>query len=168
MTIKTYVRIADGIVAEIVTLDASLNIANCFHANLVFVDVTSVAPTPQIGNIYTAPLTFGPTPVAVLTPQQRAAALISAGIAIASTGTPALNGTYAIDLASKTNIDGIYTGIKNGDGVPGSGETFNYADKNGTFHQFNATSFPNFAKAVRDYLYAISQGATPDTPVQIA
>ncbi len=99
---------------------------------------------------------------------QAAAAAVAAGMQLASASTPALNGTYAIDPASKTNIDGIYSSIKNGDGLPGGGATFNYPDIGGTLHAFNATTFPAFAKAVRDFLYALSQGEAPTQPAPIA
>lgn len=95
-------------------------------------------------------------------------ALIAAGMALVSTGTPSLNGTYAIDKGSTQNITAIYSGIKDGDGLPGGGSTFNYPDLAGTMHSFNTTTFPAFAKAARDYLYQISQGETPASPVTIA
>jgi hypothetical protein len=76
-------------------------------------------------------------------------------IQIASTGNPALNGTYALDDPSRSDIDGIYAGIKNGDGLPGGGTTFAFPDVSGSPHMFDGTSFPNFAKAARDYRYAM-------------
>lgn len=88
-------------------------------------------------------------------------------IQIQSTSTPALDGTYSISHDQQAIIDGIYAGIKNGDGLPGGGTTFNYADTSGAMHAFDATSFPNFAKAVRDYLYQLSQGQSPAQPVTI-
>jgi hypothetical protein len=105
--------------------------------------------------------------LAAPSPAQQGAALLASGIRIVSTGTPALNGTYAIDDAAKAGIDGIYAGIKDGDGLPGGGSTFNYADLSGAMHAFDATSFPNFARAVRDYLYSISQGQPLPQPVTI-
>jgi hypothetical protein len=69
---------------------------------------------------------------------------------------------------SKATIDGIYAGIKGGDGVPGGGATFNYLDAAGAPHPFTADSFIAFAKAVRDYLYSLSQGQAPAQPVTIA
>lgn len=83
---------------------------------------------------------------------------VGAGITISSKSAPNLNGTYAIDSAARSNIDGIYSGIKNGDGLPGNGPTFNYADSSGVFHSFTPDQFMNFAKAVRDYIYGLSQG----------
>jgi len=91
-------------------------------------------------------------------------AIINAGITIASTGTPALDGTYAVTTDAKAVIDGIYTGIKNGDGLPGGGQTFVFRDAAGNGHTFDATSFPNLAKAVRDFLYQAAQGQLPANP----
>jgi hypothetical protein len=90
------------------------------------------------------------------------------GITIASTATPSLNGTYAIDDAAAAVISSIYAGIKGGDGLPGSGSTFNYADMGGEMHAFGETDFVNFAKAARDYRYALSQGETPTLPISIS
>lgn len=96
------------------------------------------------------------------------AATMAAGCQIASTGTPAVNGTYKVDAPAKATIDGIYAGIKGGDGLPGGGATFNYADIGGQDHPFDAPTFLDFAKAVRDFLYALSQGRVPTQPVTIA
>ncbi len=104
---------------------------------------------------------------ALLTPAQQAEAAIAAGLAIVSTSTPSLNGTFAIDGAAVQNIGGIYSGIKDGDGLPGGGTSFNYPDLSGAMHSFTGTTFPPFAKAVRDYLYALSQGQAPAQPVPI-
>ena len=108
-----------------------------------------------------------------LAAEHKAAALaaiaqrIAAGITIASTGTPALDGAYAIDTDAKSVIDGIYAGIKSGDGLPGGGSTFVFHDMAGSPHSFDATGFSALAKAVRDYLYALAQGETPTLPVTI-
>lgn len=108
--------------------------------------------------------TPAPTPA---TPEQIYALAVSKGIAIVSTSTPSLNGTYAIDGAAVQNISGVYSGIKDGDGLPGGGTSFNYPDASGAMHGFTATTFPPFARAVRDYLYALSQGQAPAQPVTI-
>jgi hypothetical protein len=49
---------------------------------------------------------------------------IAAGLAITSTATPSLNGTYAVDDGAEILISGIYSGIKGGDGLPGGGASF--------------------------------------------
>jgi hypothetical protein len=129
---------------------------------LTFMPAMTSAEISAVEAVYAAHNPATPDPIAA------ANALVVAGIPIVSTSTPALNATYAIDTASKTVIDGIYSGIKDGDGLPGGGATFNYPDIVGAPHAFSAATFPGFAKAVRDYLYAISQGSVPATPVTIA
>jgi hypothetical protein len=99
--------------------------------------------------------------------QTTAAALLAAGIAIVCT-SGGFSATFEIDGPAATNIDGIYSGIENGAGLPGNGTTFDYPDVTGTMHAFTAANFPEFAKAVRDYRYQIAQGQTPATPVTIA
>lgn len=84
-------------------------------------------------------------------------AAVSAGLTITSTGTPALNGTYAVDTAARDVISAVEAGIAGGKGLPGGGSTFNHLDIAGVPHAFDATSFPNFAAAVRDYYYALIQ-----------
>jgi hypothetical protein len=149
-----------------------------FHPSLVWVDVTAVSPAPQVGwtatqdgNAWTfaAPAAFTPTP------QQQAVALLTNGaVAITSTATPALNGSYAIDPISRGNIIAVQTSINAGLGVPGGGPTFNYLDASNAPHAFTAANFTAFATAVRDYVYALTQvasGAVPDlptTPITIA
>jgi hypothetical protein len=102
-----------------------------------------------------------------LSPTAQIAALLTAGLQITSTSTPARSGTYAVDDSAKANIDGIYSGIKDGDGLPGGGTTFNYPDIGGVMRPFDAPSFSAFAKAVRDYLYSVSQGSPLQQPIPI-
>lgn len=96
------------------------------------------------------------------TEEQAAAALAAAaqtallaGIAITSTATPALNGTYAVDQVSQMDILSIETSINAGKGFPGGAQTFGYPDMVGAMHAFTEANFTNFAAAVRDYVYAL-------------
>lgn len=99
--------------------------------------------------------------------QWQALAQAQTQITIQSTSNPTLDGTYSITHDQQAVIDGIYAGIRNGDGLPGGGTTFNYPDASDVMHSFDATSFPAFAKAVRDYLYQLSQGQSPAQPTVI-
>ncbi len=97
--------------------------------------------------------------------------LLSGGIVLTSTGTPALNGTYSVNAAAQHNISGVMSGIANGMGLPGGGSTFSYQDSSGAFHAFDVTHFTALAKAVRDFVYgcdvalATAQaGGTPTWP----
>jgi hypothetical protein len=97
--------------------------------------------------------------------QELAKRLTLTGITITSTSTPALSGIYHIDPASQQRITAIYVGIKGGDGVPGNGATFSYLDGAGAPHSFTADQFVAFAKAVRDYVYALNIASMQPIPV---
>lgn len=85
-------------------------------------------------------------------PAQRAAAL-RAGLQVTSAATPALNGTYAVDDATRNKIAVIAAGKK----LPGGGATFNYPDAGGTLHAFKQSDFANLATAVDAYAAALVQ-----------
>ena len=97
--------------------------------------------------------------------QELAKRLTLGGITIASASTPALNGTYRIDAGSQQRITASYVGIKGGDGLPGNGASFSYLDMAGAPHNFTADQFVAFAKAVRDYVYALTMAAMQPNPV---
>lgn len=86
---------------------------------------------------------------------ENAVAALGSGLTIASTATPSLNGTYAIDQLSQMDIIAIETSLNAGKGFPGGATTFDYADMAGTFHSFTQANFTDFAAAVRDYVYAL-------------
>lgn len=106
---------------------------------------------------YLASVAGGATtdPAASATPAQLATAALFAGLAITSTGTSALDATYAVDPAAQLNITAIYSGIGAGGGLPGGGSTITYPDITGTMHTFTSVNFVRFATAVRDYVYAL-------------
>ncbi|MGB8840764.1 MAG: hypothetical protein WCC64_06810 [Aliidongia sp.] len=90
--------------------------------------------------------------------QQQAVPLLQAsGVAIISTSTPSLSGTYAIDPVSLANLTALSTGIAAGKPLPGGGTTFNYADIAGVQHAFTAAAFLNLAAAIESYVYDFDQ-----------
>lgn len=99
-------------------------------------------------------------------------------VQVQSTGTPALNGTYAIDTLSQAQITGISAGIAAGKGLPGGGGAFFWPDVTGVPHSFNSANFLNFASGIEAFLYSFTQalGATvagfptplPTQPITIA
>ena len=107
-------------------------------------------------------------------PKVAAQAALAAGLELVSTGTPELNGTYALDQLSRMDIVSIEIGVKAGQGFPGGGSAFNYPDASGKLHEFNESNFLEFATAMRQYAYslnAIISGASmelPASPVTIA
>jgi hypothetical protein len=81
----------------------------------------------------------------------------SGGVAVTSTGTPALSGTYATDPASIANIVALSTGIAAGKPLPGGGSSFNYPDSSGAMHAFTAANFLDFAAAIEALIYNAEQ-----------
>ena len=103
---------------------------------------------------------------------QWAPQILAQGCALTSTGTPALNGTYALDKDSQSNISAIADGIANGKGLPGGGSTFNYPDVMGAQHAFDAAHFVAAAAAFETFIYDFDQaletlvsGGTATMPV---
>lgn len=91
---------------------------------------------------------------ATIEPSQQARNALAVGLQIVSTGTSALNGTYAVDAVSQADIIAIETSINAGKGFPGGSATFDYPDVAGSMHSFSEANFTNFAAAVRDFVYA--------------
>ncbi|MGH6976700.1 MAG: hypothetical protein ACREED_06715 [Stellaceae bacterium] len=99
-------------------------------------------------------------------------AALAAGIAITSTGTPSLNGTYALDPQTRSNItaEQVYIATK---GTFTNGlATKPWPDKSGALHTFQTTAeFTAFAVAVAQYVDALNtalltaqQGGNPSWP----
>jgi hypothetical protein len=178
-----YARIQDGLVAELFTPPGSTTITDCFHAGLVWNDVTNVTPAPQPG--WTATETNGtwsyaapPAPPGP-TPEQQAATLLAeklaAGLALTSTGAPALNGTYALDATSTAQIFQIGLYASQFATFPSGGASQPYPDTSGTPHVFSVAEFIAFLKAVAPLVSGLTtqagvmaQGGTPNWPSQTA
>lgn len=112
---------------------------------------------------YTIPLTLA----------QQAAAALAAGCAIVSTGTPALNGTYACDDNAVSYFTAVQTRINAGLGLPLNAATIAWVDMAGTAHNLTAAQFTEIARAISDYVYELkmvaitNSGALPAQPVTI-
>jgi hypothetical protein len=113
-------------------------------------------------------------PAPTLTLAQQATAMLNAGMQIVSTGTPALNATFACDPATYQRVGGIVAAIAGGLGLPGGGATFLWPDTTGTPHSFSVVNFSAFAKAMMDFEYTLNaiigsnSGTLPPQPVPIA
>jgi hypothetical protein len=168
-----YARVSNGIVQELWSAPSGQTPTTCFVASIAgqFVETPSEIAVMQ-GWTYNGS-TFASPIVATPTLAQQAATMLVVGIEIVSTGAPTLNGTYAVNLATYQRITGIVAAIAGGLGLPGGAATFNWLDTVGTPHQFNATQFGNFAKAVMDFDYILNtvigsnSGTLPTLPVTI-
>lgn len=88
-------------------------------------------------------------------PTIAAPALLAGGIALTSTGTPALDGTYACDDASRARIVGEQLCIQVAGKFTNGSEQRVWHDIAGTPHQFNTEQFTAFAEAVGQFADAV-------------
>jgi hypothetical protein len=130
-------------------------------------DISAVSPAPQVG--WTAMKTAGawnftaPVIPAPTLAQQAAAAMLQ-GLAITSTGTPALNGTYGVDPMSQGRVASISTYILVNGNFPGAMATYPFIDMSGAPHVFPTTaSFQAFATACANYVAAVDFVAATGT-----
>lgn len=139
-----------------------------------------VAYLPLNNVSYEVWLAAGNSPTNIGSPQELYEVLIASwvprifmqGINVTSTGTPALDDIYPLDVQSQQYITSISTGIAAGKGLPGGGGTFMF---NG--HSFTAANFLAFATAAETYAYSLVQslgqivltgsGSLPSTAVTI-
>lgn len=135
--------------------------------------LTSQAYTVSNGKL-TAPLPATSDELAQEALVQSARSMLASGLEIVSTGTPALNGVYAVNQLSQSDIIAIETSLNAGKGFPGGAVSLNYPDSVGALHQFSEANFTDFATAVRDFVYACrsviaGQSTTlPPTSIRIA
>lgn len=107
-------------------------------------------------------------PAPAPSPQQQLAQKIDAGVAVTSTGNPALNATYPIDPAAQSHIQAVSLYIQVTGKFPAGQAIFPWPDVAGTKHSFQTTAqFQAFAAALADYVTAIELGQTPQTPLSI-
>jgi hypothetical protein len=124
----------------------------------------SLSYVPVSNSTYVAWLAAGNLPSKCITidlygamAAQVVPALMVAGVSVTSTGTPALNATYALDPGSQAQITSISTGVAAGKGLPGGGGTFNWPTTAGALVAFTSVNFLNFATAVEGFIYNFNQ-----------
>lgn len=86
---------------------------------------------------------------------EQAAAALSAGLAITSTSTPALDGTYAVDEAPQRRLNRVSVYLQINGVFPGGSSTITWLDTGGGKHVFDATQFKALASASGDYVAAL-------------
>jgi len=103
-------------------------------------------------------------------------AALAAGLTVNSTSTPALDGVFAVDEQSQSDINAVSTYIVVNGTFPQGQATTYWADKSGSIHLFPSVSvFQAFATAVANYVDAIEDyqnsggtaGSLPATMVTI-
>ena len=158
---STYAHIVSGVVVEIITPSAP--VGQCYTAAFVatLVDVTAVSPQPQPG--WTATETAGvwtfAAPAAPPGPTlaQQAAAAMSAGLAIASTSTPALNGTFDVSASAQDHMQAEMIALLNSGGTTFADGTTSvvWPDMAGVNHTFTAVQARALFLAAGAYVAAL-------------
>ena len=133
-SIKANVQTPSG--AVVITRDQYLAAPNLSYSNGTVSIVTPTPPAPTLA--------------------QQAATALNAGIAITSTSTPSLDGTYSLSDDAQSNINGIETYILANGNFPGNASTYAYLDQSGAPHVFSSTQeFKAFANAVANLVSAL-------------
>lgn len=103
-------------------------------------------------------------------PVDQALAAIATGINITSTGTPALNGAYAVDTVAQAQINAVITYTMLNNAFPNNASVLPWPDKSFMMHNFpTLTTFRAFASAAANFVtqvmvYANSNGAVGSIP----
>jgi hypothetical protein len=143
-----------------------------FHPDLVWVDITGIDPAPAVGWTHNGTTFAAPVPP-IPTPSELLATRLAVGIAITSTGTPALDTTYSLDQITLDQIGSVARDAAAGLGLPLGASTFSYPDITGSPRSFTSVSIRDLYKAMRDLVFELNtqaaiatQGGTAEWPVQ--
>lgn len=107
-----------------------------------------------------------PIPTPILTPAQQVANALNGSLAITSTGTPVLSGSYAVSTDMQNKINAIITFISINGTFPEGSTTYEWPDITGTLHQIpSIVEFKLLATAIANYvnlldLFALGVGSS--------
>jgi hypothetical protein len=108
------------------------------------------AQVPDTDPRYLTYLNPAPTPASVV------AVALAAGLAITSTGTPAIDGTYPLDSITQFEINSVMLFIQTNGDFPGGTSTYPWFDAAGAPHIFPSIAvFKEWATAVANYVAAL-------------
>lgn len=140
---------------------------------LAWVDISSASPAPEVGWTLSGSTFTAPASPPALSLAQQAVVALSAGLAVTSTGTPAINGTYALDLESRSDIMAeIVSLLKNSTFTNGT-TTLPFTDISGALHDFQVTVFEALATEIGNYVGALkaiiasNSGTLPAAPAPL-
>lgn len=100
--------------------------------------------------------------------------MLAAGCQIVSTGTPALDGTYACDNATQQHIMAEMISVLTNNVFADGGSTVAWADIAGASHTFTVAQFKAFSTAIAAFvatnlrIAASNTGTLPAQPITIA
>jgi len=89
--------------------------------------------------------------------QGRIPSYLAPGLPVTSISNSNLNGTYAMDGLTMSQIGSVARDVSSGMGFPQALPSFDYPDITGSPHTFNETEFVNLYKVLRDYVSEVSR-----------
>lgn len=108
-------------------------------------------------------------------PAQQAQVALSAGLTVASSGTPAIDGTFSVDPASQAKIAAVEVYILKNGTFPGGAASYQWPTMGGGFVTFpNIAAYQAWATAIADYVSALDMiiaadsGDLPSASIAIA
>ena len=107
-------------------------------------------------------LSTGPDAAArALTPADQAAQALASGLAVTSTGTPSISGTYACDSNAQSRLTQVMSYISSFGAFPKSVSSLPWLLADGTTVVAipSITVFKSVAQAIADYAYAVDEFA---------
>ncbi|WP_298281278.1 hypothetical protein [Acidocella sp.] len=90
---------------------------------------------------------------------QQAQAALNAGLAITSSGTPALSATYACNEAAQARLNRVSVYLQVNGAFPNNATTIQWVDATGAPHTFTEAQFKSLAVAIADYVLALDDVA---------
>lgn len=152
-----YAHIVDGAVVELFTPPTGFTIQDCFHADLVWVEITDSSLGIVAGWTY-ADGVFSPPVVVEPSLQEQASGMLADGVILSSTGTPALNATYPCDPLTQSHIQAELWSILLGNKFADGTDTLVWPDRAGNNHTFTSIDqFKAFAVAVGSFVAALAK-----------
>ena len=115
---------------------------------------TVATPPPSVDSTYTNGAWVPGQMAVAATAQAQLESVLRAGIAVTSTGTSALDATYALDSTSQSELYQIASYAQNFGVFPNGQSTMAYPDVTGTPHTFTSTQIINLLKVVAPYVTA--------------
>ena len=157
-----WARVDAGAVIETTDIDP----AGRFVAAWVWVDCTSTAGV-QSGWTYDGTAFHAPAAAPAPTPAQQAATLIATGLAVTSTGTPALSATYPCDPTTQSHIAAEMISVLVNGTFADVTASVQWPDVTGALHTFTLAQWRPLAVAIGAFVAAalkVQIGATTTLP----
>jgi hypothetical protein len=164
---RTFARVVDSVIVElIVEID---NIDDEWHADFLAdcVDVTDAVPPPAVGWIDQGDGTFAAPPPYVPPPDEQMTSALAAGLAITSTATPAIDGTYAGTGPRWDAMVHVVTYINAFAAFPGGAATYDWVAISGLVTFAATDDFLAVTRAIGDWRSAwqrFADGLDPAAP----